>query len=289
MVTFLRPTSLAEAAALAREHEWDAKFISGGTAVVLMMQQGLLAPSYLVSLEHLADAPAWRTITESDDVVRIGAGTTLAEVAASETVQQRVPSLATAAGVVGNARIQNIATMGGNVAEADYASDPPAVLVSLGAWIEVSDGTTSRTVAAADMFTDFYTTDLATGEIITAVHVPAGTAVTRSSYTKFRSRSVEDRPCVGVATSLSLRGSVVEKLEVVVGAVAATPQRWPAITGKVVGQPLDAGVAEHVAAGYAAAVDPLEDARGSAWYRREMVRVLVRRSIEALAVQGSDD
>lgn len=286
MVTFLRPETLGEASDLARQHAWDAKLVSGGTAVVLMLQQGLIAPAYLVSLSGLTDVPGWDAITAEAGRVRIGGGATLSAVAGSDVVHGLAPSLATAASLVGNVRVRNVATLGGNVAEADYASDPPSVLVALGAEIEVSDGAAVRTIAAAEMFTDFYSTDLEAGEVITAVHVPAARPGARSSYTKFCSRSAEDRPCVGVATSMSVHAGVVDSLEVVVGAVAGTPQRWSEVTALALGQPLDAEVAERVAQGYAAAVDPLEDARGSAWYRREMVQVLVRRSIEDLAALG---
>jgi carbon-monoxide dehydrogenase medium subunit len=280
---FLRPRTLAEAAALAREHDWDAKLISGGTAVVLMLQQGLISPSHLISLDELTDVSGWRDITVSSAGIRIGGGTRLAAVARSDALRHGAPALASAAGVVGNTRIRNMATVGGNVAEADYASDPPAVLVALAAQIEVSDGTSVRVVPAAEMFTDFYATDLRTGEVVTAVHIPAPVAGSRSSYTKFCSRSAEDRPCVGVASSLRLEDGVVTGLEVVIGAVAGTPQRRPEVTASVLGRRLDEGVAAEVAEGYAALLDPLDDARGSGWYRREMVRVLVRRSLLGLA------
>jgi carbon-monoxide dehydrogenase medium subunit len=285
---FLRPATLAEVSALAHEHEWDAKLVSGGTAVVLMLQQGLISPGVLISLDGLSDVAGWRDIVADDAGLHIGGGVTLADVARSADVRRLAPSLAKAAGLVGNTRIRNAATLGGNVAEADYASDPPAVLVALGAQIEVRDGGAVRTVAAADMFTDFYTTDLRTGEVVTAVHVPAPAPGTRSSYTKFCSRSAEDRPCVGIAASLRLDDGVLTALEVVVGAVAGTPQRWPDVTSAVLGRRLDQTTATQVAEGCAAAVQPLDDARGSSWYRREVVRVLVRRSLLELAADTGE-
>ena len=275
---YLRPETLGEVSALAREHE-DAKFVSGGTAVVLMLQQRLIFPTHLIALGGLTDVAGWREVTRTDTGLRIGGGVALSAVARSTDVRELAPSLASAAGVVGNARIRNQATMGGNVAESDYASDPPSVLVSLGATVEVDDGTTSRMVPAAEMFTDFFTTDLRTGEVVTAVHVPSAGPGSHSAYTKFCSRSAEDRPCVGVASSVRLADGVVSSLEVVLGAVAATPQRWPEVTRAALGRALDEEVAEEVAEGYATLVEPIEDHRGSAWYRREMVRVLVRRSL----------
>jgi carbon-monoxide dehydrogenase medium subunit len=283
MTGFREPATLAEAAALGRRYEWDGKYLSGGTAVVLMLQQRLIHPEVLISLRGLTDVPGWRQITVDGRHLVLGAGVTLSEVADSPLVRHLAPSLAEAASVVGNVRVRNAATVGGNVAEADYASDPPAVLVDLGAEIEVRDEVGTRLVAAADMVTDFFTTDLRAGEIVTAVRVPLPHPGTRSSYTKYRSRSAEDRPCVGVAASLRLGGGTVEMLGVVVGAVAGTPQRWTEITAGAVGRTFDSRLAAEIAAGYADAVDPLDDVRGSAWYRREMVRVLVRRSLESLA------
>jgi carbon-monoxide dehydrogenase medium subunit len=283
MTGFREPATLAEAAALGRRYEWDGKYLSGGTAVVLMLQQRLIHPEVLISLRGLTDVPGWRQITVDGRHLVLGAGVTLSEVADSPLVRHLAPSLAEAASVVGNVRVRNAATVGGNVAEADYASDPPAVLVDLGAEIEVRDEVGTRIVAAADMVTDFFTTDLRAGEIVTAVRVPLPHPGTRSSYTKYRSRSAEDRPCVGVAASLRLGGGTVEMLDVVVGAVAGTPQRWTEITAGAVGRTFDTRLAAEIAAGYADAVDPLDDVRGSAWYRREMVRVLVRRSLESLA------
>jgi carbon-monoxide dehydrogenase medium subunit len=285
MVTFLVPATVPEAAQLARQHEWDGKFVSGGTALVLMMQQRLVDPAVLISLGSLRDEPEWSSIEGSATHVRIGAGATLTQAARSPQVRQQLPSLAHAAGVVGNLRVRNVATLGGNIAESDYASDPPAVLVDLDAEFEVKDGDAVRYLPAGEMFTDFYTNALASGEIITAVHVPVPPPSRHSSYLKFCSRSAEDRPCVGVAASLQHADGAVESLSVVLGAVSGTPQRWPEVTASVVGMSLDSSFAAQVADQYAELVDPLDDARGSAAYRRDVIRALVRRSISAIVAR----
>lgn len=281
-----RPQSLAEACSLTRDDPWDSKFVSGGTAVVLMLRQGLISPSVLVSLAKLGDVSGWSDITDDDGELRIGGGVTLASVACSALVRERAPSLAHAAAVVGNTRIRNVATLGGNVAEADYASDPPSVLVALGAVVDIGDGQRTRSLPAAEMFVDFYTTALEPGEVITGVRLPAP-APTRSTYLKFCSRSAEDRPCVGVATSVWERDGSIERLEVVVGAIAGTPQRWPEVTTPVAGRQLSPGLTRRVADEYADRAEPISDARGSAWYRRQLVGVLVRRGLDALAGEGS--
>lgn len=281
MTTYLPQTCLADAASIVRRSNGEATLVGGGTAVILLLQLRLIAPKTLVGLRTLADVPGWTEIRLGDGELAIGGGVTLSDVAESRHVRTYAPSLAHAAAVVGNVRVRNVATIAGNLAEADYASDPPAVLVSLGASVTASDGLRARTLLVRDLLTGFYETAL-DGEVITGVRVPVA-AGTRSSYLKYCSRSQEDRPCVGVAVSGRFAGELVESLEVVLGAVAGTPQRWPELTSELVGRRLDAAAVVGLADAYADLVDPIEDVRGSAWYRREMVRVHVRRALESLA------
>ncbi|HSK96141.1 MAG TPA: xanthine dehydrogenase family protein subunit M, partial [Euzebyales bacterium] len=276
---FVEPRTVEEVCAtLARSS--GAKLISGGTAVVLMMRQGLIRPEVLVSLGRLEGL---RHIDGEDGVVRIGGRTTLSEIAASPLVRERLPSLAYACGRVGNVRIRNVATLGGNLAEADYASDPPAVLASLGATCTARGATGSRTIAVLDLITGFYETSLAHGEVITEIQVPAPAGQRRVDYQKYISRSSEDRPCVGVAARADLDAAgAVGALDVVVGAVAPVLQRLPEVTAQVAGRPLDDEAVAHVSRGYAQGITPMSDARGSAWYRRRMIEVFVRRALEEL-------
>lgn len=281
---FVQPTSVAEASELLAADSWGATAISGGTAVVLMMRQGLIRPDTLVSLAGLEGLGGIRLEGER---LRIGAGVPLSEVAASPEVRATAPSLATACGRVGNVRVRNVATLGGNVAEADYASDPPSVLVSLDASCRVVGPDGEREVPVADLLVGFYTTSLQPGEVITEVIVPRPAPGARSTYLKYISRSSEDRPCVGVAAHAVLDAGEVADLRVAVGAVAETPQRLDEHTTSVRGRALTPEVAAEVAAAYAATIEPMDDARGSAWYRSRMIEVFVRRAITALAAQTS--
>ena len=278
---YVRPSSLAEASRLAAEDPWGAKLIAGGTALVLMMRQGLAAPDRLVSL---AGIDSLGGIEETAEGLSIGAAVTLSEVADSELVRATVPSLAETCAVVANVRIRNVATIGGNVAEADYASDPPAMLIALGARCEVVGPEGSRDVAVSDIITGLYTVSLEPGEVITRVVIPKPAPGSRARYLKYKSRSSEDRPCVGVACSVTLAadGSVAA-LSVVVGAVAAVPQHFPDVLSAAVGRQLDEAVAAEVADAYAERIDPIDDLRGSAWYRTRLVSALVRRCLLQLA------
>lgn len=276
---FLEPTTVAEACDLLAADPYGTKAIAGGTAVTLMLRQGLIAPDRLVSLARI---PGFAGIDMNDGAIRIGAGTTLTTIAASPLVREHLPSLAEAAGRVGNVRVRNVATLGGNLAEADYASDPPAVLVSLGAACDVQGPGGRRRLPAEDFVTGFYSTALEPGELLTDLVVPAP-ADRHAVYLKYVSRSSEDRPCVGVAARVDLRGGVVGELDVVVGAVASRPQRLPELTRTAAGRPLDDATIAAIADGYRAGVEPMGDPRGSSWYRGEMIAVFVRRALATLA------
>lgn len=284
MVQIVTPTTLREAVELVRGSDGAAKFLAGGTAVVLMVKMRMINPDVLVSLRQVDDVPDWDRITVYDSTFRIGGGVTLTQLAADPAVQAVFPSLAHAASVVGNLRIRNCATIGGLMAEADYASDPPAALLSLDARVHVHDGERSREIPVADFITDFFTTAMEESEVVTGLTIPRPRFETRSTYLKFSSRAFEDRPCVGVATSARFDGDTLVDLRVVVGAVSGRPQWFPDITEPLLGTCPDSAALASIADLYAEAVDPVDDIRGSAWYRRRVVRAQVSRSLVAAGV-----
>lgn len=280
---FLRAESTAHATQLLADDPFGTKLIAGGTGLVLMMKQRLLAPDRLVAIDHI---PELVGVSVEDEVVRVGGCTPLGALARNPTIEAEFPGLRHALAVVGNVRIRNVATIGGNLVEADYASDPPQALVSLGARVLVQGSDGVRHVPIDELITGFYTTSLADDELVTAVELPRRPG-RRSVYEKFRTRSSEDRPCVGVATAADIDADgVVTHLSVVVGAVASRPQSLPDVTADVQGRALDARAIEHVADGYASRLETMDDHRGSSWYRSRMVRVLVARALERLADDG---
>lgn len=280
---YVRPSSVGEAIDLLAGDPWGAKALAGGTALVLMMRQGLLAPSLLVAVDHLDSLSG---IRREGREIRIGATTRLQEIASSGLVRDQLPALAEACGQVANIRIRNVATLGGNLGEADYASDPPAVLISLGAWCAVQGPDGERQLEVSDLIEGFYATALEPGELITEVVVPVREGDRRSVYLKYLSRSSEDRPCVGVAAAGTFEDDVPLDLSVVVGAAAPKPQFMPEALERAVRRPLIGETIEAVASEYAERIETLDDMRGSSWYRSRMVEVFVRRALRALLEQG---
>jgi aerobic carbon-monoxide dehydrogenase medium subunit len=282
-IDYQEPTTVSEASELLNLNE-GSKVVAGGTAVVLLMQQGLLLPEVLVSLRGI---DGLSSVTASDDLITIGSAVTLQEIATSSLLLERTPSLARACELVGNVRVRNAATLGGNLAEGDYASDPPTVLAGLDATVVAESERGKRRIAARDLVTGFYETALERDEIITRIEVRSLEPDERAVYLKYVSRSSEDRPCVGVAARARFSDEIVDELSIVVGAVASSPQRLDDVEDQAVGAPLEADVIERLAGAYSRGISPLEDARGSAWYRKRMIRVFVRRALTGLVSNGA--
>jgi carbon-monoxide dehydrogenase medium subunit len=243
-----------------------------------MLRQRLISPSALISIGRL---PGLDTIEVRDGQLVLGALVRHRDVELSPVVRANIPVLAHTFGVVANVRVRNAATVGGVLAESDYASDPPAVFLALDAEVDVRGPGGVRSIPIADFFVAFYETAIAPNELVTGIRIPIPPEGTAAAYEKYVTRSSEDRPCVGVAAVYRAApdGSCAD-LRVAVGAAAETPQRFPDLEATAIGTPLGDETRRAIADGYAARIDPLDDMRGSAWYRTEMVRVWVRRAIE---------
>ena len=259
--TWIAPSTLEEAVALRAEHE-DATVLAGGTFLGILMNQGLLAPSALLWLGGVEEL---RRIEVVEGELRLGAMVTHRRV--EREVARGWPVLAQAFSLVASPRVRNVATVGGVLADADYASDPPAMLAALDARAILRSPRGNRCVRIGELIRGYYETCIEPDELLVEVRVPPQPE--RAVYRKFRSRSSEDRPCAAVA---AVRGD--EGLRVVVGAVAETPQDFPELCD---------GTPTEVAGAYAERIEPLSDARGSAAYRRRVIAAEVRRAVEAVS------
>jgi carbon-monoxide dehydrogenase medium subunit len=272
-IEWLAPSTLRDAIAL-RAARAEATPLAGGTFVGILMNQGLLRPDALLSL---GGVPELRGIEVAGDELRLGAMVTHRAVERDARVREGWPMLARAFGLVASPRVRNQATVGGVLADADYASDPPAALQALGARVVLRSPAGERTVAVEELILGWYETCIGPDELLVEVRVPP--TPERAAYRKFRSRSREDRPCVAVAAARDAGG----RLRVVVGAVAERPQEFADVCALAVGREIDRSVAAEVGRGYAERVAAIGDARGSADYRRRVTAVEVRRTVEELA------
>jgi aerobic carbon-monoxide dehydrogenase medium subunit len=278
-IKLLQPTSLDEAVSLLSEQSDETKIVSGGTALVIMLRNRLIAPATLLSLGRLQELRSIRH--EPGTGLRIGALVTIREAETASLVREKHSILAQTFGKVGNIRVRNAATVGGNLSEADYASDPPCVLVALRATVKARSANGEREIPLRDFFTGFYETVLAPDEILTELIVPDPAPGSRATYLKYVSRSSEDRPCVGMAVVFEKASDgTCKDLRVVAGAVSETPQEIAATESMARGNDLSASLIEQIADAYSTGIEPLSDLRGSAWYRKQIIRVMARRAME---------
>lgn len=274
---FYQPDTVAAAVKILAERGDDTKVLAGGTALTILLSQKLIAPAALVDVGRI---PGLDRIELTKGQIHIGALAHHRAVELSSSVRHHLPVLAETFGKVGNIRVRNQATVGGVVAEADYASDPPAVMVGLGATIHAMTPTGASAIPANEFFRGFYETALQPTDLVIGVAVPLAPEGFHAIYEKFVTRSAEDRPCVGVfAAAQRLPGGLFQDVRVVVGAVTGTPQRFPDLEELATGTDLGNDICTALADSLASRIEPISDVRGSAWYRSEMIKVWVRRAL----------
>jgi len=277
-IKFLEPKNISEAVSLLDQYADDSKVIAGGTSVVLMLQQKLIMPGVLISLGRVDGHDYIRL---EDDGLHIGALTKLSDIERSDVVKKFCPALAHAFSVVGNIRVRNQATIGGNLSAADYAADPPAMLTALDARVQVQGPEKKREIPLSEFFLGFYTTSLEPNEILTEVFIPSLPSSARAAYHKYTSISAEGRPCVAIGAVADFdNDGKCSDLRIAIGAAVETPQRVAEAEALAHGSPLTDELIADIANEYSLKLDPLTDVRGSAWYRKEMIRVFVKRALE---------
>ena len=259
------PTSLEEASQILARYQGEARAIAGGTALVLMLHQGLIRPPALVRLDRVQEMNG---ISVEDGTLRIGALATLRDVAASPLVAERLPVLASACKLVANVRVRNAATVGGNLAEADYASDPPGVLVANLPY-NVATPVIIRALPTVERFCVMVQREIA-DRLFASPGTKAYGAV--SVLVQLACERLGRRPNQRMLDA-----------RVAVGAVAGKPLRLPEVEAIALGQIPSDDLFREIGSRYAASVDPVGDVRGSAEYRKDMVAVFVRRALHAAA------
>ena len=279
------PSSLREAIALLDPDDPSVRPLGGGTALMLMMKSGVFAPTRIVSLRGIE--PKLFEIKAGADGLRIGAMAALGKLERSDEVRKAAPVITRTLRTLSNVRVRNVATLGGHLAHADPHTDLPPVLIALDARVVVTGPRGERTIPMQDLFAGYFETVLQRNELITEVIVPPQ-AGRRSVYLKVTTRSADDWPALGVAASLQADGNVIREARVAVSAATEKPVRLAQVENALRGATL--GDALLARAGDAAAdeVETIEDVRGSADYKRQLVRVYVRRAIkQALEQNGS--
>lgn len=272
------PSSLAEALDELRDEE--ALPLAGGTALVILLRNRLIAPSRLVWLQRLPDLDVIRPTAGG---VSVGAMVTVDRLCHEPIVRRDFPALASAASRVGNLRVRCAATVGGHVAHADPRQDLPPVLVAMDAGIRVQGLRSTRVVPAAGFFRGTMETAVEAGELVTSIELPAPSPGGVVAYHRFNPGSEEDYPTVSVAVAMTRdpEGRVTA-VRLALGGVADRPSVVADAEGLLVGRRPGPDDVRAVADAAAEGCEPSSDGRGSAPYKRAMAAVWTRRVLTSL-------
>jgi carbon-monoxide dehydrogenase medium subunit len=254
---------------------------------MLMMKTRLFQPTRLVSLRRLNGD--LRGIRASEDGgLRIGAMTSLAELEYSPLLARDCPVMSRALRTLSNIRVRNVATLGGHLAHGDPHMDLPPILLTLGAKVSAISTRGLRWINVSDFFVGYYQTSLVKDELITAVDVPSQPPGVYCWYEKFTARSADDWPTVGAAVWYCVDSNVITEARIAVSAATERPMRTATAEALLINAPPTRQVFSKAADAAADEVQPLADLHGTASYKREMVRVHVRRALEHAFNSGSN-
>ncbi|HSC43052.1 MAG: FAD binding domain-containing protein [Betaproteobacteria bacterium] len=275
----LQPRSLPEAVAMLARHGDDARALGGGTTLVILMKQRALYYPYLVDLQTI---PGLAEINVESDGIRIGALVTHRRLECSPVIRASFPALADAFGQIGNVRIRQTASVGGNLAHADYRLDPPPALLVLGAEVSLFGANGARTVPLGQFFRGLYETVLEPAELLIDIKVPFMPENSRAVYLRYNTLSANDWPCLGVAAFLTKANGRCRELRVALGGLASTPVLVGGLDF-IKDQTLDSAVIERLLDTVDQQIAPFADLRGSEWYKRRMARLFVKKAVEQLS------
>jgi carbon-monoxide dehydrogenase medium subunit len=281
--SYHRATSVQDAIArLAQEP--DAKLLAGGHSLLPTMKLRLASPSTLVDLGGVQEL---RGIRRDGDTIAIGALTTHREIEFSKELKAACPILPEAAALIGDPLVRNRGTIGGSVAHADPAADFPAVLLALGATLQVEGPKGRRSIAADDFFLGLFTTALQGDELLTGIHVPAAKAAgagTGMAYEKFP-HPASRYAIVGAAVVVGVAGGVCRTARVALTGAGSHALRLSSLESTLVGKPLDEPTIAAACEKVIAPDDLLSDQFASSEYRAHLAAVLSRRALTRAAAR----
>lgn len=274
---FHAPRELADVYALLDEHEYDAKLIAGGTALITFMKQQLVQPDHLI---HLGKIDALRGVEIIDGEMVVRALTTYRELETHPLVLKHAPQIAEVFKHVATLRIRESATIGGGLSQGDSAQDGPGLWLLLNARVVLTSSGGRREIPVGEFFEDYFTTVTEANEVLTELRFPLPPADAGFAYSKFLPRSEDDYAAVSVAalTTLGSDGNI-SSVRLTLGSVAPMPILVSSATDLLVGQPVSTPALNEVAESLRELVDPLDDVRGSAGYKTEMAVVFARRTL----------
>ena len=274
---YFAPETVEEALTLLSKYKGEAKLIGGGQSLLLLMKQGLVAPRYLIDIKAIPTLDYIKY--DEKEGLRIGSLTAHRSIELSSVIRNGFSVLAEMEEGLSSVQIRNWGTIGGNLCHADPAGDPAPPLIALNAKVKMASSSGERVIALEDFFKGYYETVIEADEMLIEIQVSKPLPHTGVAYGTFNLMEL-DPPVVGTAVSIMLNpgdGSCTDA-RIVLGAAAPVPMRAKkaekALTGREVGD----NVIEEAAQAASEEANPISDMHFSEEYKRELVRVLVKRT-----------
>ncbi len=280
---YYAPQTVQEVCSLLTQFGSKAKILSGGTDLMVKLKHGTIDYEVLISLKELNELKGI-TYQEGKGVV-VGARTTHNDLVNSDILNEKYLSISEAAHHMAGNQIRNIGTIGGNIVNAVPSADLPPIFIALGAIVTILGPEGERTVPLEDFFTGPGKTVLAQNEIVTYITIP-DQPTTGSNYIKFGLRRSGALAVVGVASSVTMEGNIIKDARIALGAVAPVPMRAKNAEAALIGKEYTDELLEQAGVAASQECSPISDIRGSAEYRRDMVRVFTKRSLKASITKG---
>jgi carbon-monoxide dehydrogenase medium subunit len=279
------PDSVEECLAVLSRRGGEAKVLAGGTDLLPQMKNALLRPACVLDLSGVAEL---RAVHEADGGgLRIGAAVTARALETDARVRHRYPALAESAALVGSIQVRNLATLGGNLCNAAPSADMAPPLLALDAQAVIAGPRGRRTVPIASFFEGVRRTVLGPDELLVELVLPPAAPRGGGTYVRHTPRRELDIAVVGVASQIALADGACTRARIALAAVAPTPLRATAAERTLEGQPLTPALIARAAELAVEAARPISDQRGSAEFRRHLVRVLTRRTLETALARAA--
>ena len=277
---YLQPSSVQETVGILDREGEDALLLAGGTALVVLMSQGLLRPRCVVDLGGIAELSGVASV--GDGGVRIGATTRLSELQGDGSAVTSHQPLREAASQVASVRVRNVATVGGSVCYGEPQTDVPPALIALGAQAVLVGPQGRRSVEMQHFYVGPYETVLERGELLTEILLPPRRAGAGGCHVKFTIGPRENRPVVNVSVALTVDPATGRcgNVRIAMGAVGPVPILATGAMQLLEEELPDDRLIAEAARLASEQADPADDLRGSVWYKRRIVRVLVERAMK---------
>lgn len=280
---YLEPQSIEEVLSLLTRYGNQAKVLAGGTDLVPLMRQKALSPEYVIDLGNLTDLKHMHSDPKGG--IDIGALTTISEIEKSPQLQNEYRMISQAAKQLASIPIRNVATIGGNLCNAAPSADMAPILIALSARVKLVSAAEERVIPLEDFFTGPETTVVKPDELVTEIQIPPLPLHTSGVYLKYSTRGGQDIALVGVAVVITLdsEGRICSDAKIALGAVAPTPMRAYQAEEKLKGREISKELISEAARVASNEARPIDDIRGSAEYRREMLKIFTRDALNQAA------